>query len=45
MDCYATARKKAAVETGLPPETLPEPFPFSPDIALDPEFLPGIGDI
>lgn len=39
-DCYTTARQKAAVETGLPPETFPDQSPFSPEDALDPEFLP-----
>jgi hypothetical protein len=38
--CYATARQKAAVETGLPLETFPEQVPFTPEAALDTEFLP-----
>lgn len=39
-DCYATARQKAAVETGLPLETFPAQVPFSPEAALDADFLP-----
>jgi hypothetical protein len=40
VDCYATARKKAVVETGLPLETFPEQVPFTPEATLDTEFLP-----
>lgn len=43
-DCYATARKKAAVETGLPLETFPEQVPFTPELVLDPDFLPDDSD-
>ncbi len=43
-DCYTTARKKAAVETGLPLETFPEQVPFSPELVLDPDFLPDDSD-
>jgi hypothetical protein len=39
-DCYATARQKAAVETGLPLETFPNKAPFTPEAALDTGFLP-----
>jgi hypothetical protein len=39
-DCYASARKKAAVETGLPTETFPEANSFSLEAALNPDFLP-----
>ncbi|MBW4458898.1 MAG: DUF29 domain-containing protein [Nodosilinea sp. WJT8-NPBG4] len=39
-DCYALARKKAAVETGLPTETFPEANPFSLEATLNPDFLP-----
>jgi len=39
-DCYALARKKAAVETGLPLETFPEAAPFTPEATLNPDFLP-----
>ncbi|MFQ4135418.1 DUF29 family protein [Nodosilinea sp. PGN35] len=38
-DCYATARQKAAVETGLPLEMFPEQVPFSLESVLDTEFL------
>ncbi|MBE9139950.1 DUF29 domain-containing protein [Nodosilinea sp. LEGE 07088] len=40
-DCYALARKKAAVETGLPLDTFPEVAPFSSESTLNPDFLPG----
>ena len=43
-DCYATARKKAAVETGLPLETFPGQVPFTPELVLDPDFLPDDSD-
>lgn len=39
-DCYATARQKTAVETGLPLETFPQAAPFTPEAALDTGFLP-----
>lgn len=39
-DCYATARKKAAVETGLPLETFPGQVQFTLESVLDPDFLP-----
>jgi hypothetical protein len=39
-DCYTLARKKAAVETGLPIETFPETALFTPESALNPDFLP-----
>ncbi len=39
-DCYTLARKKAAVKTGLSLETFPERVPFTPEAALDTEFLP-----
>ncbi|PSR18518.1 DUF29 domain-containing protein [filamentous cyanobacterium CCP3] len=39
-DCYAIARQKAAVETGLPLETFPEQVPFSSESVLNPDFLP-----
>ena len=38
---YATARKKVAVETGLPLETFPVESPFTLEHALDPDWLPG----
>ncbi|TVQ15257.1 MAG: DUF29 domain-containing protein [Leptolyngbya sp. DLM2.Bin27] len=43
-DCYTTARHKAAVETGLPLETFPEQVPFTPELVLDPDFLPDDSD-
>ncbi|WP_416349221.1 DUF29 family protein [Leptolyngbya sp. CCNP1308] len=39
-DCYATARQKASVETGLPLEIFPQEAPFPPEAALDTGFLP-----
>ncbi|MGF1523700.1 MAG: DUF29 domain-containing protein [Leptolyngbyaceae cyanobacterium] len=39
-DCYAQARKKAAVETGIPLTTFPEDSPFTPDMTLDTDYLP-----
>lgn len=37
---YADARKRAAIQTGLPIETFPESPPFSAEQTLDPSFLP-----
>jgi hypothetical protein len=37
---YARARQRAAIETALPPATFPESPPFTPEQALDPDFLP-----
>ena len=39
-DSYAQARKKAAVETGIPIETFPAQSPFTPEDTLNPDFLP-----
>jgi hypothetical protein len=39
-DCYQRARRKAAAETGLAIETFPESSPFSPEDALNPDYLP-----
>jgi hypothetical protein len=41
-DCYARARRKAAVETGLSIEMFPENAPFTPTETLNPDFLPNI---
>ncbi|ASC72512.1 hypothetical protein XM38_034700 [Halomicronema hongdechloris C2206] len=41
-DCYARARRKAAVETGLSIEVFPENAPFTPAETLNPDFLPAI---
>ncbi|MDJ0688719.1 MAG: DUF29 domain-containing protein [Xenococcaceae cyanobacterium MO_188.B32] len=38
--CYAKARKKASLETGLPISTFPTESPFTPEETLDPEYLP-----
>jgi hypothetical protein len=39
-DCYQTARKKAAIETGLDISTFPPKSPFTPEATLDPDYLP-----
>ncbi len=38
--CYTKARKKAALETGLPISTFPTESPFTPEETLDTEYLP-----
>ncbi len=38
-ECYFDARQLAALETGLPLDTLPMSATFSPEESLDPEFL------
>ena len=38
--CYAKARKKASLETGLPISTFPTESPFTPEETLDTEYLP-----
>jgi hypothetical protein len=38
--CYADARYRAALETGLPESDLPERCPFEIDQVLDPRWLP-----
>ena len=43
-EAYSTARKKAAIETRLPPETFPAEPPFALEQALDPDWLPGPPD-
>ena len=40
MECYQDARRQAAIETGLPDETLPDQPPWTLEQALDPGFLP-----
>ncbi len=40
VDCYTSARRKAAVETGLSIEIFPENAPFTPEETLNPDFLP-----
>jgi len=37
---YAKARKKAALETGLPIDTFPEAVPFALESVLDVDYLP-----
>ncbi len=39
-DCYENAREQAADETGLSLETFPLNCHYTPDLALDSEFLP-----
>jgi hypothetical protein len=38
--CYKDARISAAIETGLPTETFPEQSPFTPEEALNADYLP-----
>ena len=38
--CYADARSRAMLETGLPGTSIPERCPFSIENALDPTWLP-----
>lgn len=38
--CYKNAQKQAALETGLPMNTFPNESPFTPEEALDSEYLP-----
>jgi hypothetical protein len=38
--CYQDARRQAVVETGLPFDRFPDKPPFTPEEALDSEFLP-----
>lgn len=38
--CYADARSRAMLETGLPETSIPEHCPFSIEHALDPTWLP-----
>lgn len=40
IDCYKSACKKVAVETGLSLDTFPAPSPFTPQETLNPDFLP-----
>lgn len=39
-DCYRNARKKASIETDLPIATFPADSPFTPEQALDEDYLP-----
>lgn len=39
-ECYQDARQEAALETGLALETFPAVCPFTPEAALDRDFLP-----
>lgn len=39
LKCYAKARTRAAIETGLPIDTFPVQSPFTPEQALDGEWL------
>jgi hypothetical protein len=41
-DCYARARRKAAVETGLSIDAFPENAPFTATETLNPDFLPNL---
>ncbi|OKH26957.1 hypothetical protein NIES1031_09490 [Chroogloeocystis siderophila 5.2 s.c.1] len=38
--CYKDARISAAIETGLPTETFPKQSPFTPEEALNADYLP-----
>ena len=38
--CYADARSRAALETGLPESDFPERCPYGVDQVLDPRWLP-----
>jgi hypothetical protein len=38
--CYAKARRDASKETGLPIDTFPAQSPFTPEEALNPDYLP-----
>jgi hypothetical protein len=38
--CYSKARKKAALETGLPIATFPPQSPFTLEETLDVDYLP-----
>jgi len=40
LECYQTARKMASIETGLPISDFPETIPFTPEQALDIDYLP-----
>ena len=44
-DAYRTARKRAAIETRLGSAIFPEQPPFTLNQALNPDWLPGEGDI
>jgi hypothetical protein len=39
-ECYTNAREQAADETSLPLETFPLDCPYTPEQALNPEYLP-----
>jgi hypothetical protein len=39
-ESYQTARRMAAIETGLELSTFPDLSPFTPEVTLDPEYLP-----
>ncbi|MEI6446115.1 MAG: DUF29 family protein [Nostocales cyanobacterium ELA583] len=38
--CYAKARKKASLETGLPISSFPSELPFTREEILDVDYLP-----
>ncbi|MBV9387131.1 MAG: DUF29 domain-containing protein [Chroococcidiopsidaceae cyanobacterium CP_BM_ER_R8_30] len=42
-ECYQDARELAADETGLPLDTFPQQSPFTPEQALDSNYLPEEG--
>lgn len=45
LECYRDAREQACDETGLPLETFPTESPFTPEEAIDRDYLPnGNGD-
>ena len=39
-NCYEKARRRTAIETELPIATFPATSPFTPEEALDPDYLP-----
>ncbi len=39
-ECYQDGREQAADETGLPLDTFPTESPFTPDLVLNPDYLP-----
>ncbi|HIK31699.1 MAG TPA: DUF29 domain-containing protein [Oscillatoriales cyanobacterium M59_W2019_021] len=44
LECYQDAREQACDETGLPRETFPTESPFTPEEAIDRDYLPNGDD-
>lgn len=40
LKCYEKARRRAAIETGLPINLFPKESPFTPQETLNPDYLP-----